>query len=132
MLIILYSMLVSYMLFFTTCIAPVVNTVLERKVSSKLLRKIFPRNFAFGLIVSLIAALFSLYEKNITSMFLSLVLIVFFLINLFYVMPNINAIADEDKKKNVYSIKFKRLHLISVILYLFNMMVSIIGIIICY
>ena len=132
MLLIIYTILIGYMLFFTVCIAPVINSTLDRENASKLLRKIFPKNFKFGLIVSLIAALFSLFEKNITSLFLSIALIVLFLINLFYVMPNINAVADKDKNKNIHSNKFKILHLISVILYLINMLISITGIIICY
>ena len=132
MLLIIYTILIGYMLFFTTCIAPVINSTLDRENASKLLRKIFPKNFKFGLIVSIIAALFSLFEKNITSLFLSIALTVFFLINLFYVMPNINSSADEDKNKNIRSNKFKTLHSISVILYLINMLISITGIIICY
>ena len=132
MLLIIYTILIGYMLFFTICIAPVINSTLDKENASKLLRKIFPKNFKFGLILSLLAVSFSLFEKNITSLFFSLVLITFFLINLFYIMPNINAVADKDKKKNIYSKKFKRLHLISVILYAIKMAVSITGIIICY
>ncbi len=120
------------MFFFTTCIAPVINSTLNKENASKLLRKIFPKNFYFGLIISLIAALFSLLEKNITSLFLSLFLIAFFLINLYYVIPNINNIADEDKKKNIYSNRFKRLHLFSIILYLIKMIISILGVLLCY
>ncbi len=132
MLLIIYTILIGYMLFFTICIAPVITSTLDRENASKLLRKIFPKNFKFGLIVSVIAALFSIFEKNITSLSLSIALIVFFLINLFYVMPNINAVADEDKNNNIHSNKFKILHSISVILYLINMLISITGIIICY
>ena len=132
MLPIIYTVLIGYMFFFTTCVAPLINTCLDRQNASKLLRKIFPKNFKFGLIVSLVAALFSLFEKDLASLVLSLVLIVFFLINLFYIMPKINASADLDKNKNKYSIKFKRLHLFSVSLYLMKMIISIIGVVICY
>ena len=132
MLPIIYTVLIGYMVFFTTSIAPVINSCLDRENASKLLRKIFPKNFKFGLILSIIAGVFSLFEKNFISLFLSLILIIFFLTNLFYVMPKINAIADEDKKKKKYSIKFKRLHLFSVGLYLMKMIISVIGIVICY
>ena len=132
MLPIIYTVLIGYMVFFTTCVAPVINSCLDRENASKLLRKIFPKNFKFGLIFSIIAGIFSLFEKNFISLFLSLILIIFFLTNLFYVMPKINAIADEDKKKKKYSIKFKRLHLFSVGLYLIKMIISVIGIVICY
>tara|TARA_A100001011_G_scaffold400808_1_gene519178 strand:- start:3949 stop:4311 length:363 start_codon:yes stop_codon:yes gene_type:complete len=120
------------MFFFTTCIAPVINVSLNKQNASKLLRRIFPKNFKFGLAVSVIAILISIFEKNLTSFFLSLVLFIFFLINLYYVMPKINDIADEDKKKNTYSKKFKKLHFLSVSVYLLQMILSILGIIICY
>lgn len=132
MLLIVYTILFGYMFFFTTCIAPVINSTLDKENASKLLRKIFPINFKFGLSVSLVVGLLSLLDKNITSLLLSIFLIIFFLINLYYVMPNINANANKDKKKNIYSNKFKKLHLLSVILYLIKMLISIIGIIICY
>ena len=132
MLLIIYTILISYMFFFTTCIAPVINSCLDKENASKLLRKIFPKNFKFGLTISLLAVIFSLLEKNTGSLFLSITLSIFFLTNLFYVMPNINAIADKNRKKNVYSKKFKKLHLVSVGLYLIKMIISIIGIIINY
>ncbi|MAH88599.1 MAG: hypothetical protein CMJ06_00890 [Pelagibacterales bacterium] len=132
MLVIIYTILISYMFFFTTCIAPVINVSLNKQNASKLLRRIFPKNFKFGLAVSVIAILISIFEKNLTSFFLSLVLFIFFLINLYYVMPKINDIADEDKKKNTYSKKFKKLHFLSVSVYLLQMILSILGIIICY
>ena len=50
MLIIIYSILIGYMVFFTLCIAPIINNTLDRENASKLLRKVFPKNFLFGLV----------------------------------------------------------------------------------
>ena len=132
MLLIIYSILISYMLFFTTCIAPVVNTSLDQHNSSRLLRKIFPKNFIFGLTFSVFALFLSILQKNYIILFLSVTLAVLFLFNLKYLMPKINLVADLDKKKKKYSKKFKRLHLFSVILYLLKMLISILGIILLY
>ena len=64
MLLIFYSSLLSYMLFFSLCIAPIINLTLDKKNSSKLLRKIFPRNFIYGLILSLLVIICSFYYSN--------------------------------------------------------------------
>ena len=67
MIILLYSALFSYMLFFSACIAPLITTTLDKKNSSKLLRKIFPRNFYYGLFISLFLLTVSFYFQNIPS-----------------------------------------------------------------
>jgi Na+-transporting methylmalonyl-CoA/oxaloacetate decarboxylase gamma subunit len=120
------------MVFFTVCIAPVVNITLDRNNSSKLLRKLFPRNFIFGLFFSLLALLICYFKENIISTYLSIALVLLFLINLLYVMPLINKFADKDKNKKKYSKKFKILHCVSVVLYLIKMILSVIGIVINY
>ena len=127
MLVILYSSLISYMIFFSFCIAPPVNIILDRKSSSKLLRKIFPRNFWFGAVLSVAAGFFSYYEANITSFVISCLIFFSFIFNLYFIMPAINKQADLGKKKNTYSKKFKRLHLTSVVLYLVNIVLALIA-----
>ena len=132
MLVIIYSALLSYMTFFTICIAPVINTNLDRKNSSKLLRKVFPRNFLYGLILSFLVLLISFVDKNIISIYFSFVLLLSFTVNLYILIPIINKEADKFKKTKNYSKKFKNLHLVSVLLYLLNMIISSIAIIINY
>lgn len=129
MLIIIYSILIGYMVFFTICIAPVINNTLDRQNASKLLRKVFPKNFIFGLALSILAILLSIIEKQNISLIISTFLTCLFLVNLFYIMPKINTISDKDKKRKKHSKSFKKFHLFSVILYLFKMTASIIGII---
>lgn len=125
-------MLFSYMLFFSTCIAPVINTTLERKFSSILLRKIFPRNFFYGLILSFVLIIFSFLENVLWSMFFSLIIFTFYLVNLFLIMPKINQEADKFKYKGRYTNKFKILHLFSVLLYITQMILSTIAILKLY
>ena len=132
MLIILYSMLFSYMIFFTICIAPVINTVLERKTSSILLRKIFPRNFIYGLVLSFLLVIFSFLEKELWSLSFSSIIFTLYLVNLYFIMPKINKEADKFQEKGKYTRKFKLLHLYSVLFYLLQIILSLIAIIKLY
>ena len=132
MLIILYSFLLSYMLFFSICIAPVINSTLDKKNSSILLRKVFPKNFLFGMTISFFAILVSIYYKNLISIFISSIIFIFFIFNLYILVPKINLEADKTIKLKSYNKKFKILHLFSVILYLIQMLLCLIYIIFNY
>lgn len=125
-------MLLSYMVFFTICIAPVINTVLERKTSSILLRKIFPRNFIYGLVFSSALVIFSFLEKVLWSLSISSIIFILYLANLYFIMPRINKEADKFKEKSQYTKKFKLLHLYSVLFYALQIILSIIAIIKLY
>ena len=124
MVLLLYSSLFSYMLFFSLCIAPVITSILDKKNSSKLLRKIFPRNFIYGLIISLLLIISSFYLENKTSFIISIIIFLFFIINLFILVPKINSEADKSINKKSYSSKFKALHLCSVLLFLIQILLS--------
>ena len=124
MIILLYSALFSYMLFFSLCIAPLITTTLDKKNSSKLLRKIFPRNFYFGLFISLFLFIVSFYFKNMTSIIISFMIMSLFIINLFVLVPKINLEADSHLKEQNYTKKFKILHMCSVSMYLTQMILS--------
>ena len=124
MIILLYSALFSYMLFFSICIAPLITTILDKKNSAKLLRKIFPKNFYYGLVISLFLFIVSFYFKNMTSIIISFIILLFFIINLFVLIPKINLEADRNFKEKNYTKKFKILHMYSVILYLTQMILS--------
>ena len=124
MLIILYSALFSYMLFFTLCIAPLINSELDRKNSSKLLRKVFPRNFIFGGTLSFILLSYSILQKNSLSIIFAFIILIFYLINLYFILPKINKEADSNNSQKNYSRKFKKLHLYSVLLYILQIILS--------
>ena len=100
-------MLIGYMIFFTFCIAPIINSTLDRENASKLLRKVFPKNFLFGLVLSILAILASFLLKQDKSLIIAFFLTCLFLVNLYYIMPKINAISDKDKKKNNIQVVLK-------------------------
>jgi hypothetical protein len=124
MIILLYSALFSYMLFFSICIAPLITNILDKKNSSRLLRKIFPRNFYYGLFISLFLFIISFYLKNMVSIIISFIIILFFTINLFVLIPKINLEADRNFEEKNYTKKFKILHMYSVLFYLIQMILS--------
>ena len=130
MLVILYTSLFIYMVFFSICVAPVINKTLDRKNSSKLLRKIFPQNFIFGALLSLITIFVSVYYKAYFSLIISIIVFSLFIINLYVLVPKINIEADKTFKLKNYSRKFKIYHFISVFIYLIQILISLTGIII--
>ena len=129
MLLILYTSLLSYMLFFTICVAPVSNKILDENNKSKFLRNIFPRNFIFGLIIASLAFIFSFILKNHWSIVISFIISLGFIINLLIIMPKINFISDSDTlEKEKKKKQFRSWHFSSVLIYLIQIIISIVGI----
>ena len=71
MLLVLYSSLLSYMLFFTICVAPTSNKRLDETNRSKFLRNIFPKNFIFGLTIASLAFILSFVYHSHWSIIIS-------------------------------------------------------------
>ena len=129
MLLILYSSLLSYMLFFTICVAPVSNKILNESNKSIFLRNIFPRNFIFGLILASLAFIFSFILKDHWSIIISFIIFLGFILNLFIIMPKINYISDnENLNKEKKKKQFRNWHFLSVFIYLIQIIISSIGI----
>ena len=129
MLLILYTSLLSYMLFFTICVAPVSNKILDENNKSKFLRNICPRNFIFGLIIASLAFIFSFILKNHWSIVISFIISLGFIINLLIIMPKINFISDSDSlEKEKKKKQFRNWHFSSVFIYLIQIIISIVGI----
>ena len=129
MLLILYSSLLSYMLFFTICVAPVSNKILNESNKSIFLRNIFPRNFIFGLILASLAFIFSFILKDHWSIIISFIISLGFILNLFIIMPKINYISDnENLNKEKKKKQFRNWHFLSVFIYLIQIIISSIGI----
>ena len=129
MLLILYSSLLSYMLFFTICVAPVSNKILNESNKSIFLRNIFPRNFIFGLILASLAFIFSFILKDHWSIIISFIISLGFILNLFIIMPKINYISDnENLNKEKKKKQFRNWHYSSVFIYLIQIIISSIGI----
>ena len=129
MLLILYSSLLSYMLFFTICVAPVSNKILNESNQSIFLRNIFPRNFIFGLILASLAFILSFILKDHWSIIISFIISIGFILNLFIIMPKINYISDnENLNKEKKKKQFRNWHYSSVFIYLIQIIISSIGI----
>ena len=129
MLLVLYSSLLSYMLFFTICVAPASNKKLDETNRSKFLRNIFPKNFIFGLTIASLAFILSFVYHSHWSIVISFFISLGFIINLLIIMPKLNYISDsnnltsENKKK-----QFKYWHFSSVFIYLIQIIFSTVGI----
>ena len=129
MLLVLYSSLLSYMLFFTICVAPVSNKKLDETNRSIFLRNVFPKNFTFGLIIASLAFIFSFIYKNHWSIIISFFISISFMINLFIIMPKLNFISDSNNlTKEIKKKQFKYWHFSSVFIYLIQIILSITGI----
>ena len=108
----LISMIFGVMLFFSFVIAPVVFTTLDEENARKFIRRIFPFYYNVNLGISLIVFLIFIFlSKYGIDFYLILVIIIFFAISNYLLMPLINKYRDEKKDK-----KFKYTHLISVVI----------------
>tara|TARA_E500000178_G_C17009657_1_gene749865 strand:- start:796 stop:1167 length:372 start_codon:yes stop_codon:yes gene_type:complete len=119
------------MLFFSLVVAPTINGNLTGEERSLILRKIFPKNFLFGLSISFVGFLLALNEKQSVGIVFFAFISIFFLINLYVLVPKINKVSGNLRKSNngnKNSKIFKKLHFFSVLLYLIQMIISLTGI----
>ena len=117
----LISLLIGSMIFFTAVVSPSVFATLSSNASSKFLRLVFPRMFLFGIIITSLCFLLSiLLNNNLVSILLAIITLSFFL-NRNYLTPRINKYRDEELEGNQRAVTlFKRMHLLSVLLFVLN------------
>ena len=117
----LISLLIGSMIFFTAVVSPSVFASLSSNASSKFLRLVFPRMFLFGIIITSLCFLLSiLLNNNLASILLAIITLSFFL-NRNYLTPRINKYRDEELEGNQRGVTlFKRMHLLSVLLFVLN------------
>ncbi len=101
--------ILSFMIFFPLVVATSVFKVLDEEQSSKFLRNFFPKYYLFGLILSLIGLIFSIYYENESSKLIFLLIMVGFIFSRQVLMPMINKAKDLNNEN-----KFNRLHKFSV------------------
>ena len=110
--IILPSVALGIMLFFSFAVAPVIFKVLKENDARKFVRTIFPYYYLINLILILLICIFLFYKNFISFDFYLLAIVaIMFAISLFILMPMINNAMDQGKEK-----KFKYLHAFSVII----------------
>ena len=117
----LISLLIGSMIFFTAVVSPSVFATLSSNASSKFLRLVSPRMFLFGIIITSLCFLLSiLLNNNLVSILLAIITLSFFL-NRNYLTPRINKYRDEELEGNQRAVTlFKRMHLLSVLLFVLN------------
>lgn len=119
--------LLGIMLFFAAAVAPTVFRTLPAEQAGSYLRGIFPVYYTWGIILALVIS-FIAYHTNITVFVISSVITVFFIYSRQGLLPRINLArearlaGDPDGEET-----FKRLHLLSVLINLGNMLLLIIS-----
>ena len=111
MIILITAAILSFMIFFPVVVATSVFKVLDEKQSSKFLRIFFPKYYLFGLVLSLLGLIMSIFEKNNFSLIVFILLILGFVFSRQFLMPNINKAKDDNNEK-----KFNTLHRFSVLI----------------
>ncbi len=122
----IYALIIGFMIFFMSVVTPSVFKTLDEKNSRSFLRFIFPRMFLYGFILSFFAFLLSIYIRDQIFIFISAFVSILFLINTYIITPKINYYRDQFNDGILESEKvFKRYHLISVIIFLVQLIASI-------
>ena len=110
--IILPSVVLGIMLFFSFAVAPVIFKVLKENDARKFVRTIFPYYYLINLILVSLICIYLFYRNFISFDFYLLVIVAtLFAFSLFVLMPMINNARDKGREK-----KFKYLHAASVII----------------
>ena len=111
MIILITAAILSFMIFFPIVVATSVFKVLNEKQSSKFLRIFFPKYYLFGLVLSLLGLIMSIFEKNNFSLIGFILLILGFVFSRQFLIPIINKAKDDNNEK-----KFNTLHRFSVLI----------------
>ena len=116
---VVYSLIVGFMIFFMSVVTPSVFKTLDETNSRNFLRFIFPRMFLYGFILSFVTLLLSIYIRDQLLILISVFISILFLINIYIITPKINLHRDQFNEGVMESEKvFKLLHLISVLIFL--------------
>ena len=127
---ILLAVLIGSMTFFMAVVSPSIFATLSTNASSKLLRRIFPRMFLFGFIITILSLVLCYISSNILNSILLIIVAMSFIINRNYLTPKINNFRDKELKGDKKaSSSFKYMHLLSVLLFVLNFII-LIGIVI--
>ena len=110
--IILPSVVLGIMLFFSFGVAPVIFKVLKENDARKFVRTIFPYYYFINLILVSLVCIFLFYKNFVNfDFYLLFSVAILFAISLFVLMPMINNARDQRKES-----KFKYFHAVSVII----------------
>lgn len=117
------GMWLGAMVFFAAVVAPTVFGTLEPLEAGKMIRRVFPKYYLFGLICLSLAVLASLATPNWVTIALAVLLGTTGYARQI-LMPKVNTARDAMREKNEeHSSQFDRLHKLSVQLNAFEMLV---------
>ena len=123
--ILIHAANIGFMVMFSAVVAPTVFKVLSQKAAGAYLRKLFPRMFMFGFITSSCAALAALADSHSPNATISALVALGLLGNAFILTPQINkyrnALLAGDTAARAM---FGRLHLVSVSVFLVQLLTS--------
>ncbi len=129
----LNALLLGIMTSFMVVTSPAVFKTLDGEYSKKFLRFIFPRLFNFCFLISLFIFLSFALGDFIFGMIFGMAIAISFLINTYVLTPKINKMRDLMLDGHSGSEKgFKNLHVVSVLLYLLNILFIILIFILYY
>ena len=129
----LNALLLGVMTSFMVVTSPAVFKTLDGESSKKFLRFIFPRLFNFCFLISLFIFLSFALGDFVFGMIFGMTIAISFLINTYVLTPRINKMRDLMLEGHSGSEKgFKNLHVVSVLLYLLNILFIILIFILYY
>jgi len=100
------------MLFFSIAIAPKIFTVLPSEEAGKFVRSIFPTYYMYNGLQYLVLTILTFYtDQTDNILYLSCLILFFFIFSNYILMPQINKSRDINNQK-----KFKLLHFLSVVI----------------
>jgi hypothetical protein len=100
------------MLFFSIAIAPKIFTVLPSEEAGKFVRSIFPTYYMYNGLQYLVLTTLMFYKGQTGNiLYLSCLILLFFIFSNYILMPQINKSRDINNQK-----KFKLLHFLSVVI----------------
>ena len=118
----LVSGLLAIMIFYSFGIAINVHRTLDKENAGKLLRKLFPIYFLWGIIISIIAEILYLFQGQQIQSFIMAIVVIGYLYSRQILVPKLNAnrdLANEGDKKSKKI--FSSLHFQSVTINLIQM-----------
>ena len=122
----LHIFLLGAMVTFMVVTTPTVFKTLDQQSSQKFLRSIFPRLFKYCLVLVLTAGILFIIGKSFYGSIISIISACGFLVNTYIVTPRINKLRDLSIENDIIAKKsFKLMHLVSVLVFLFQILGSI-------
>ena len=104
----LVSGLLAIMIFYSFGIAINVHRTLDKENAGKLLRKLFPIYFLWGIIISIVAEILYLFQGQQIQSFIMAIVVIGYLYSRQILVPKLNANRDlanegDEKSKKIFS-----------------------------